>query len=67
MGDETRKTDGGWFPSIIFQKGGSSARNREQTLPIVQTPWYDDDIKVSPFYNGPTSGDKNPPTPKSNH
>lgn len=50
-----------------FGSRDQSPRNRVNSLPIVQTPWYDDGIKVSPFFNGPTSGTKNAPYPKTEH
>jgi hypothetical protein len=63
MAEETKNG----FPSIFQMPQEDSARNRTNALPIEPTPWYMPDVKVSPFYSGPISGSKDPPTPKSNH
>ena len=40
MGKETKKTDGGWFPSIIGPNE-IYARNKSGEEDVVPTPYYD--------------------------
>ena len=56
LGKETRKTDGGWFPSIIGPNE-IFARNNSGEENVTPTPYYD--AKTMPkFRKNPASNDE---------
>ena len=56
LGKETRKTDGGWFPSIIGPNE-VFARNNSGEEDVVPTPYYDE--KTMPKFRRNPAGSDN--------
>ena len=57
LGNETRKGDGGWFPSIIFEKVDSGPRNAASKDQVEPTPSYDAQ-KFPLFRKNPAGNDE---------
>ena len=55
LGKETRKTDGGWFPSIIGPNE-VYARNKSAEEDVIPTPFYDEKTMLK-FRPNPAGND----------